>query len=145
MAANSHIKPQKEEKHAPPEPPGPEAKYQAHVPAEIRNVSFPLGVPSSTESDRIKAESDERIAQAKAQAERIVAEGKANADQHRREVEEELAKLRSEAEAKMKELEADTATLWDRRHELLGDIDRMADRLHEAARDAAGRLARVGS
>jgi len=226
MAANTHTKPQKEEKHAPPEQPGPEAKYQAHVPAEIRNVSFPLGVrgyekkavetyvrkvnrviaelevtrspqaavrhaverveeqtrsileearasaekitgtaqseadeiiaqakakaadlvvASSTESDRIKAESDERIAQAKAQAERIVAEGKANADQHRREVEEELAKLRSEAEAKMKELEADTATLWDRRHELLGDIDRMADRLHEAAREAAGRLARVGS
>src|SRR5881396_3937170 len=44
MAANTHTKPQKEEKHAPPEPPGPEAKYQAHVPAEIRNVSFPLGV-----------------------------------------------------------------------------------------------------
>ena len=33
MAANTHTKPQKEEKHAPPEPPGPEAKDQAHVPA----------------------------------------------------------------------------------------------------------------
>ena len=42
-------------------------------------------------------------------------------------------------------LDADTATLWDRRHELLGDIDRMADKLHDAAREAAGRLARVGS
>jgi len=226
MAANTHSKPQNGEKHAPPEPPEREAKYRAHVPAEIRNVTFPLGVRgyekkavetyvrkvnrviaelevtrspqaavrhaverveeqtrsileearasaekitgtaqseadeiiaqakakaadlvvgASTESDRINAESDERIAQAKAQAERIVAEAKANAEQHRREVEEELAKLRSEADARMKDVEADTATLWDRRHELLGDIDRMADQLHEAARDAAGRLARVGS
>jgi DivIVA domain-containing protein len=226
MAAHTHNKPQNEEKHAPPEPPQQEAKYQAHVPADIRNVSFPVGVRgyekkaveayvrkvnrviaelevtrspqaavrhaverveeqtksileearasaekitgtaqseadeiiaqakanaadlvvgASTESDRIKAESDERVAQAKAQAERIVAEAKANADQHRREVEEELAKMRSEAEARMKELEADTATLWDRRHELLGDIDRMADQLHDAAREAAGRLPRVGA
>ena len=113
--------------------------------AQAKSKAADLVVAASTESDRLRAESEERIAQAKAQAERIVAEAKANAEQHRRDVEEELEKLREEAEARLKELEADTGSLWDRRHELLGDIDRMADQLRDAAREAAGRLARVGS
>jgi DivIVA domain-containing protein len=113
--------------------------------AQAKAKAADLVVGASTESDRIRAESDERVAQAKAQADRIVAEAKANAEQHRQEVEGELEKLRADAEARLKELEADTASLWDRRHELLGDIDQMADRLHDAAREAAGRLARVGS
>ena len=40
----------------------------------------------------------------------------------------------------MHELEADTATVWKERHELLDDIDRMASRLHEAASSAAARF-----
>jgi DivIVA domain-containing protein len=111
--------------------------------AQAKAKAADLVVAASTESDRIRAESDERVAQAKAQAERIVAEAKANAEQQRLDAEAELEKLRGEAEARLKELERDTATLWDRRHELLGDIDRMADQLHDAAREAAGRLARV--
>lgn len=107
--------------------------------AQAKAKAADLVVGASTESDRIRAESDERIAQAKAQAERIVAEAKATAEQHRSEAEQELAKLHEEAEARRKEVEADTATLWDRRHELLGDIDRMAEQLHDAAREAAGR------
>jgi DivIVA domain-containing protein len=113
--------------------------------AQAKAKAADLVVSASTESDRIRAESEERIAQAKAQAERIVAEAKANAEQHRQEVEADIAKRREEAGARLKELEADTGSLWDRRHELLSDIDRMADQLHEAAREAAGRLARVGS
>ena len=101
--------------------------------------------PKLESPDRSRAESDQRVAKAKAQAERIVAEAKANAEQHRQEVEAELEQRREEAEARLKELEADTGSLWDRRHELLGDIDQMADQLHDAAREAAGRLARVGS
>jgi DivIVA domain-containing protein len=204
----------------------PEGKYRAHVPAEIRNVTFPVGVrgyekkaveayvrrvnrviaelevtrspqaavrhaverveeqtksvldearasaeritdsaeseggeivgqakakaadlvvAASTESDRVRAESEQLVADAKAQAETIVANAKAQAEKLRRESEAELAKLQSEAETRMKELEADTAALWDRRHALLGDIDRMADQLHDAAREAVGRFARVGS
>jgi DivIVA domain-containing protein len=113
--------------------------------AQAKAKAADLVVSASSESDRIRAESDERVAQAKAQAERIVAEAKATAEQHRSEAEQKLAKLHEEAEARRTEVEADTATLWDRRHELLGDIDRMADQLHEAAREAAGRIARVGS
>jgi DivIVA domain-containing protein len=113
--------------------------------AQAKAKAADLVVAASTEADRVRAESEELVARSKAEAEKIVAEAKANAEAHRRESEEELSKLRAEAEARMSELEADTASVWDRRHELLKDIDRMADQLHEAAREAAGRLARVGS
>jgi DivIVA domain-containing protein len=111
------------------------AQEQAdEIVAQAKAKAADLVVGASTESDRIRAESDERVAQAKAEAE-----------QHRLEVERELEQRREEAEARLRQLEADTASLWDRRHELLGDIDQMADQLHDAAREAAGRLARVGS
>ena len=113
--------------------------------AQTKAKAADLVVAASTEADRIQAESDELVARSKAEAEKIVAEAKAKADERRRQSDEELAKLREEADARRKEVEADTAELWDRRHELLGDIDRMADQLHDAAREAAGRLARVGA
>ena len=93
----------------------------------------------------MRAESEELVARSTAQAAEVVAQAKANAEELRRKSEQELAELREQAEAAMRELEADTATVWDRRHELLGDIDRMADQLHEAAREAAGRFGRVGA
>src|SRR5213595_1759205 len=204
MAETKHPK-QKEEKPAAP-PKSESDAYRAHVPADIRNVTFPVGmrgyernaveayvrrvnrviaelevtrspqaavkhavervseqtktileearesaekitttaqteadvVAASSEADRVKAESDELVAHSKEQADQIIAEAKANAEQRRRESEQELAKAQAEAEARMRELEADTASVWDRRHELLGDIDRMADQLHEAARQATG-------
>lgn len=104
-----------------------------------------LVVAASTEADRVRAESEQLVADMKAQAETIVANAKTQAEKLRRESEAELAKLYAEADARMKELAADTASLWDRRHALLGDIDRMADQLHDAAREAVGRFARVGA
>ena len=113
--------------------------------AQAKAKAADLVVAASTEADRVKAESEELVARSKAQADQIIAEAKANAEQQKRESEQELAKLQAEAEARMRELEADTASVWDRRHELLGDIDRMADQLHEAARQATGRFARAGA
>jgi DivIVA domain-containing protein len=113
--------------------------------AQAKAKAADLVVAASTEADRIRAESEELVTRSNAQANEIVAEAKANAEQRKRESERELTELREQADARMRELEADTATLWDRRHELLGDIDRMAEQLHNAAREAAGRFARVGS
>ena len=113
--------------------------------AQAKAKAADLVVAASSEADRVKAESDELVARSREQADQIIAEAKANAEQRRRESEEELAKAQAEAEARMRELEADTASVWDRRHELLGDIDRMADQLHEAAREATGRFARASS
>ena len=113
--------------------------------AQAKAKAADLVVATSTEADRVRAESEQLVERSKAQAEEIVAKAKANAEERRRESEQELAELRKQAEAKMRELQADTATVWDRRHALLGDIDRMADALHEAAREAVGRFARVGA
>jgi len=113
--------------------------------AQAKAKAADLVVAASSEADRVKAESDELVARAREQADQIIAEAKANAEQRKRESEQELAKLQAEAEARLHELEADTASVWDRRQELLGNIDGMADELHEAARKATGRFARVGS
>ena len=104
-----------------------------------------LVVATSTEADRVRAESEELVARSRAQADEIIAQAKANAEQLRHESEQEIAKLKAEAEARMRELEADTARVWDRRDELLGDIDRMAQQLHEAASEAAARLSPAAS
>jgi DivIVA domain-containing protein len=113
--------------------------------AQAKAKAADLVIAASSEADRVKAESDELVARSREQADQIIAEAKANAEHRKRESEQELAKLQAEAEARMRELNADTASVWDRRHELLGDIDRMADQLHEAAREATGRFASVVS
>jgi DivIVA domain-containing protein len=223
MARKEH--PQQEQQ-SPAKPEAESSAYRAHVPAELRNVSFPLGVrgydrkavedyvhrvnrviaelevtrspqaavrhavervgeqtrkildearesaekisdtaqaeadeivaqakakaadlvvDASTQADRVRAESEQHLERCKAQADQIIAAAKKAAEERRRESERALAELQAEAEARMRDLEADTAAVWDRRHKLLGDIDRMADQLHDAARQAAGRFARIGS
>jgi len=110
-----------------------------------------LVVNASAEADRVRAESEQLLASSKAEAEqivvgataeaeRIVGEANTVAEERRRKSDEEHGALQEEAAARMRELEADTATVWKERHELLGDIDRMATRLHEAASSAAARF-----
>jgi DivIVA domain-containing protein len=99
-----------------------------------------LVVATSTDVDRIKAESEELVTRSKAEAEKIVADAEAEVAERRRTAERELAQLQAEAEARLRDIEADTAKVWERRSELLGDIDRMGAELHEAARAAATRL-----
>jgi len=110
-----------------------------------------LVVNASDGADRVRVEAEQLIAGAKAEAEKLIKDAKAEAEQivgaanaeaaeRRSQADEELTSLQAQAEAKMRELEADTATVWKERHELLGDIDRMAVRLHEAASAAASRF-----
>jgi DivIVA domain-containing protein len=108
--------------------------------AQSKAKAADLVVAADSEAERIKTESDQLVADSKAQAEKIVAQAKAEAEQLKQKSDRELAELQATAEARMRELEADTASVWDRRHELLDDIDRMANRLHEAAVEAAGRF-----
>jgi DivIVA domain-containing protein len=99
-----------------------------------------LVVGASTEADRIRAESEELVARSKAEAEKLVADAEAEAAERKRQSDQELAELQAQAEARRNDVETDTAKVWDRRRELLGDIDRMAGELHEAASEAAARL-----
>ena len=113
--------------------------------AQAKAKAADLVVDASTQADRARGESEQLVERSKAESAQIVAEGQKTAEERRRQSERELAEHQAEAEARMRGLEADTASVWDRRHKLLGDIDRMADQLHEAAREAAGRFARSGS
>jgi DivIVA domain-containing protein len=110
--------------------------------AQAKTQAADLTVATSTDADRVKAESEELLARSKAEAEKIVAEAEAQAAERRRTTERELAQLQAEAEARLRDIEADTAKVWEHRGELLGDIDRMAAELHEAASAASARISR---
>jgi DivIVA domain-containing protein len=99
-----------------------------------------LVVAASTDADRIRAESEELIASSQAQAQKLVADAEAQAAEQKRQADQEIAELQAQAETRRSEVEADTGKVWERRRELLGDIDRMAAELHEAASEAAARL-----
>ena len=113
--------------------------------AEAKAKAADLVVGASTEADRIGTESEELVKRSKAEADKIVAAAEAEAAEHKRQTEEELARLQADAETRLREVEADTAKVWERRRELLGDIDRMAAELHEAASEAAARLSQAES
>ena len=112
----------------------------AEIVAKSKQQAADLVVSASTEADRIRAESDERVTRSKAEAEKILADAEKEAARRRQDAEAELAQLQAEAENRRSEVEADTTKVWERRRELLGDFDRMAGELHEAASAAAARL-----
>jgi len=112
------------------------------IAAQAKAKAADLVVAADTDAERIRAESEQLVASSKEEAEKIVTQAKANAEERRRKSDQELAKLQQEAEARMRDLEADTSRVWERRHELLGDIDRMGAQLHEAASEAAARFSR---
>jgi cell division initiation protein len=86
-------------------------------------------------------ESAEKITDtARDEAEQIIAQAQAEAAAQRQQAEEELAELHSQAEERMRELQADTDTVWQQRDGLLEEIQGMAGRLQEAAREAAARV-----
>jgi DivIVA domain-containing protein len=107
---------------------------------QAKEKAADLVVSASTEADRIRAESDELVERSKAEAEKIRADAEAETNRRRQEAEAELAQLQAEAEARRQDVAADTAKVWERRRELLGDIDRMAAELHHAVSAAAARL-----
>jgi DivIVA domain-containing protein len=109
-----------------------------------------LVVNASAEADRSRAEAEQAVASAAAEAddiltrsrseaERIIARSREEAAERLRRSEEEVAALQDQAEARMHALHADTEAVWNQRHELLGEIHRMAARLQEVASAAAAR------
>jgi hypothetical protein len=88
----------------------------------------------------VKAESQQLLADSEAKADRILAKAKEESAEHRRQAEEELAELHNQAQARMRDLQADTDAVWKERDGLLDEIEGMAGRLQEAARQAATRV-----
>ena len=113
-------------------------------------------VNASTQADRAKQEADVLVAKAKAEAEGIVTEAKAEAEgivtKAKAEAEkviartrEEAAALQDESDARLRELHAEIATTWKERRELLDDVRGIANRLQEAASEAAARTPPEGA
>jgi DivIVA domain-containing protein len=97
-------------------------------------------VNASTEAERSQAEARQVIARAKAEAAEILAEAKAEADRLLAEAREAAAALREEGEMRLRELQADIATTWAERRDLLDDVRGIASRLEQAASRAAARI-----
>jgi DivIVA domain-containing protein len=127
----------------------------AEIMATAKAEAADIVVNASAEADRARAEAEQAVASAAAEAEDIVARSRTEADkiiarsrdeaaERLRRSKEELAALQDQAEARMRELRADTEAVWNQRHELLGEIHRMAARLQEVAGAAADRSAPHG-
>jgi DivIVA domain-containing protein len=112
----------------------------AQIMAEAKAKAADLVVNADSDADRVKAESQQHLADTQAEADGILARAQAEAAEQRRQAEEELAELHSQAEARMRELQADTEAVWQERDGLLDEIQGMAGRLQDAAREAAARV-----
>jgi DivIVA domain-containing protein len=110
-----------------------------------------LIVNVSAEADRVKAEAEQilenarneaagMLSRSKAESEKIVADSQAEAAEQLRRTEEEIAALQTEAQARMDELHADTEAVRQRRHELVADMGSMGAQLEEVAAAAAARF-----
>jgi DivIVA domain-containing protein len=108
--------------------------------AEAKAKAADLVVNADANAERVKAESQQLLADSEAKADRILAKAKEESAEHRRQAEEELAELHNQAEARMRDLQADTDAVWKERDGLLDEIEGMAGRLQEAARQAATRV-----
>jgi DivIVA domain-containing protein len=115
------------------------------IAAAAKAEAAELVVNTSSEADRRGAEAEQAVAAARAQAEGIREHAQSEAAENLRRADEEIASRVQEAEARIRELQTDTDAVWAQRQELLGEIDAMATRLHEAATEAAARLSRQGS
>lgn len=108
--------------------------------AEAKAKAADLVVNADADAERVRAESQQLVADTQAEADGILARAQAEAAAQRQRAEEELAELHAQAEARMRELQADTDAVWQEREGLLDEIQGMAGRLQEAAREAAARV-----
>jgi DivIVA domain-containing protein len=108
--------------------------------AEAKAKAADLVVNADADAERVKAESQQLLADTRAEAESILAHARKEAADRHRKAEEELAALHEQAAARMRDLQADTDSVWKERDGLLGEIESMAGRLQDAARQAAARV-----
>jgi DivIVA domain-containing protein len=99
-----------------------------------------LVVSADSHSERVNAETAQLLSDTQAEAEGILARTREEAAEQRRQAEEQLSALHAEAEARMHALQADTKAVWSERDDLLEEIQGMAGRLQDAAREAAARV-----
>jgi DivIVA domain-containing protein len=99
------------------------------ITARAKAEAADLAVSARAAADGARTEADGILARSKAEAEKTLARAR-----------KELAALQDQAETRMRELQADTRTIWEKRRELLHDMQGMAARLEEQASAAGARF-----
>jgi cell division septum initiation protein DivIVA len=94
--------------------------------------------------DRVGEETASILQRAHATAEEIAARSRARAEERIQEAETEADRIRAAAEERVRQLDRDTEEIWRERRRLLDDMRATADRLREAAEEAAGRFPAEG-
>lgn len=108
--------------------------------ARAKAEAADIVVNARTEADGSRAEAEELVAKAGTEADKILARSKADAEKILTRARREAAAFQEEAEARVRELQADTETIWEKRRELLHDMQQNAARLEEQASAAAARF-----
>jgi DivIVA domain-containing protein len=108
--------------------------------ARAKAEAADLVVNARAEADGSRAEAEELVAKAGTKADEILARSKAEAEKILTRARREAEALQEEAEARIRELQADTETIWEKRRELLHDMQRNAAQLEEQASAAAARF-----
>jgi DivIVA domain-containing protein len=108
--------------------------------ARAKAEAADLVVNARAEADGSRAEAEELVAKAGTKADEILARSKAEAEKILTRARSEAEALQEEAEARIRELQADTETIWEKRRELLHDMQRNAARLEEQASAAVARF-----
>ena len=143
-----------------------EITASAHREAEteadgIRAKAAELLVNANAEAEATKIEADKLLAESKTEAQTVLADARAEAedilvrsrleaentverargeaDERLQQLQAELASLRDQTEARVHEFQADTATVWEQRRQLLEQMRGMASRLVDLADAAADR------
>jgi DivIVA domain-containing protein len=99
-----------------------------------------LVVNASAEADKTKKEAEELLRATREKASELLARARAEAAEKLNETDEEIAARLAEAEARRHEIQSDTQAVWNKRHQLLDDVNSMAGRLQELASAAASRI-----
>ena len=98
---------------------------------------------SKTEAQTVlanaRAEAEDILIRSRLEAENTVAGARGEADERLQQLQAELASLRDQTEARVREFQADTATVWEQRRQLLEQMRGMASRLVDLADGAADR------
>jgi DivIVA domain-containing protein len=119
--------------------------------AEAKAHAADLVVSASAQAEQDRAEGERVVAAAKSEAEEIIsrarsdaaktlADARTKAAERQEKTEAEIAAAQEHAEAKIRELDTDTSAVRTERDVLLDEIDGLATRLHQVARDAASRV-----
>jgi DivIVA domain-containing protein len=114
-------------------------EISARAKAEAEEVISRAGSEADMTTARAKANAEETTSAARTEADEMLARARADAEAQRQQVQDQVDALRQAAEERVAELDADARAIWQRRAELLEEIQRLMERLDEVVSAARAR------